>query len=203
MRCPFCHNPELVALNAGYDPVITDADFFKFLDKRKNIVEGVCITGGEPLLYGELLLDFIKEIKSRGYKVKLDTNGSFPELLQRAGVDYIAMDIKTSPDKYHMVGYTGDFAEIRASLEYVMHCSLPYELRTTVVPGVVDLGDIEQIAHMIEEADNYVLSQFRSANTLNPLYEYIKPYDAEMLQNMKKICEKHNIRCSIRANYST
>lgn len=205
MRCPYCHNPELVLINDFSNPVIDDVGVLKFIDKRKGILEGICITGGEPFLYGDELLKFIDQVKAKGLVVKVDTNGSFPDLLAKANVDYIAMDLKTAPDKYNIVGYTASDTEIKIkkSIDYIMNSGKGYEFRTTVVPGVVDMVDIEIISDMIVGADNFVLSQFRPTKTLNALYEYINPYEISVLEEMRDICMKKNINCTIRANYLT
>ncbi len=203
MRCPFCHNAELVESSKN-EPVINDTGFFQFLEKRNGILEAVCITGGEPLMYGAHLIDFIDTVKSKGLKVKIDTNGSFPDVLKKLNVDYIALDIKTSFDNYHKIGYTGEniVDKIKESLDYVMNIfTNEYELRTTVVPGIVDLHDIKQIASHIQGAKNYVLSQFRPMNTLNDAFAFVKPYPIEYIEEMKSFCIQQGIVTEIRANY--
>ena len=135
-RCPFCHNASLVERPAEAE--IDETEFFAFLEKRKGLLDGVCITGGEPLLQPDIA-DFIAEIKRMGFLVKLDTNGSFPDkleaLLTSGNVDYVAMDIKNSPEKYgETVGLaTPPLDKIRASVELLKNGAIDYEFRTTAV----------------------------------------------------------------------
>lgn len=207
MRCPFCHNPTLVDAPLK-ETIVEEEEIFQHLEKRKGIVEGVCITGGEPLLHGENLLVFIKKIKAMGLKVKIDTNGTFPEYLKQAEVDYIAMDIKTAIDKYFPLFSSADRIEeqkknILQSINYIKNSGIPYEFRTTVVPGLVTPEDINTIAsHLLSDTNNYVLNQFRPQNALDPSYRSLTPYSLEVLEQMKEISEKYNIICTIRANYS-
>lgn len=202
MRCPYCHNPELISYeNSEY---ITQEDFFKFIDKRKGILEAVSISGGEPLVHGSKLLDFIKHIKSYQLKVKLDTNGTFPDLLREALVDYIAMDIKTSLNKYSLLGINNISDKVTSSINYILNdFNGEYEFRTTAVPGIVDIEDMKNIASYIKGADNYVISQFRPMRTLDEEYEKVQPYPIEILEEMKEICLSSGIKVQIRANYST
>ncbi|HAI73904.1 TPA: anaerobic ribonucleoside-triphosphate reductase activating protein, partial [Candidatus Moranbacteria bacterium] len=134
-RCPFCHNPELVS-NIKQIANGLEKDFFEFLKKRKDKIEGVCITGGEPTLQPDLM-EFIKKIKTLGFLVKLDTNGARPDVLKKIIeqklVDYIAMDIKNQPKKYDATtGVKGDIARIKLSVELITRGKIPYEFRTTV-----------------------------------------------------------------------
>ena len=124
-RCPYCHNPELVKDTGKIEP-IEWSEVLKFLKKRKNHLGGVCITGGEPLL-NEELINIVKEIHSIGLKVKIDTNGSKPEFLKKLNADYIAMDIKTSLEKYSMIDYKG--SNKMHVLISVMKLSLQYYLK--------------------------------------------------------------------------
>jgi pyruvate formate lyase activating enzyme len=162
-RCPFCHNASLVKGN-GTD-VLTDADFFAFLDKRHGILDGVCVTGGEPLLHRDIA-DFIKAIKDKGFLVKLDTNGSNPRLLSELIaahlIDYVAMDIKNSPDNYGKTAgvMNFDIQPINDSIELLMNSAIDYEFRTTVVKELHTAADILSIAQWIKGARLYALQQF-------------------------------------------
>ena len=135
-RCPFCHNSELFM--GKPEKLMEDEDFFQFLSKRKGLLDGVCVSGGEPTLYKELP-EFLAKIKELGFLVKLDTNGSRPEvlrqLLDRKLADYVAMDVKNSPAMYaQTVGLeTMDLGPVEESLRLLMGGETPYELRTTLV----------------------------------------------------------------------
>ncbi len=160
-RCPFCHNAALVVEDDGgaYDE---DA-FFAFLGKRRGILDGVVITGGEPLM-AEGIEDFIRRVKGMGLKVKLDTNGSFPArlraLLDEGLLDYIAMDIKTLPEKYEAVaGVPVNMARILESVELIRGCGVPHEFRTTVVKGLHTEEDIVALAETVA-GERYFLQGF-------------------------------------------
>ncbi|MCM8762230.1 MAG: anaerobic ribonucleoside-triphosphate reductase activating protein, partial [Candidatus Omnitrophica bacterium] len=136
LRCPYCHNPELV-LPEKYLPLLSTSEVMGFLERRKKYLDGVVITGGEPFTDSDLL-PFVKNIKELGYSVKIDTNGSFPEVIKNmmAGnlVDYIAMDVKGPYEKYEvMVGVKVDMSKIKESISLIKGSSIPYEFRTTVV----------------------------------------------------------------------
>ncbi len=199
-RCPFCYNRDLVVTDSL--PDYPENIIREKLLERKGFIDGVVITGGEPLLY-ENTLDMIKEIKEMGFKVKLDTNGSFPErlntLIEQELVDYIAMDIKSSPGKYEKAaGAKVDMEKIKESLEIIKSSGVPYELRTTVVPGLVDLEDIPSLGEFVRGAKLHYLQQFAPMNTVNPEFTKIKPYPLEILEKMKKELEKYVEKVIIR-----
>ena len=166
-RCPYCHNPELV--NPGNDNFFANTPTFNeilsFIEKRKKYIEGVVITGGEPALHPDLP-DLCYEIKMRGFFLKIDTNGSFPgmisDLLNKGLVDYIAMDIKTDPDRYAPVISSGiNPADIRKSIELILASGLPHEFRTTCIKPVVDLKAFRSIAKIVKGAFLYALQKPR------------------------------------------
>lgn len=169
-RCPFCHNRSLV-LTPESQPVISEEEFFAFLDKRKGLLEGVCITGGEPTLQPDLS-DFIKKIKAAGYKVKLDTNGTRPDviknLVESGLVDYVAMDIKNSLKKYGLsAGIENyDTANVEKSIEYLKGGLVDYEFRTTVVGGLNDRKSFEDLAETLSGAEKYFLQAFMDSGDL-------------------------------------
>ncbi len=168
-RCPFCHNASLVH-REGEEDAPDEDDILAFLDNRRGILDGVCISGGEPLCHPELP-DFMKKIHDAGFSVKLDTNGSFPERLQAAVeshcVDYIAMDIKNAPEKYAATTASGEVLEaIRKSVAYLKQGTVPYEFRTTVVRQFHDAGDFEAIGAWIEGAPRYFLQSFADSGSL-------------------------------------
>lgn len=161
-RCPFCHNASLV-LSAG-DELLPDAEVLAFLRKRAGILDGVCFTGGEPLLH-EAVPDLMRQAKDLGYKVKLDTNGSFPERLQRVleseVADYVAMDIKNSPAKYARTsGSENALPLVERSVELLMAGSTPYEFRTTVTGNLHEVEDFAAIGRWIGGAPRYFLQAF-------------------------------------------
>ena len=162
-RCPFCHNFELVV--GPFPPGIDEEEFFAFLEKRRGLLDGVAVTGGEPCLRKDLP-DFLQRIKSLGYPVKLDTNGAHPAmlrmLLERGLVDYIAMDVKNSHAKYaRTVGLPAiDLSPIDESIRMILGAGIPYEFRTTVVHELHEASDFEDIGRWIEGADRYYLQAF-------------------------------------------
>lgn len=171
-RCPWCHNASLV-LNTNLPPLISETEFFAFLEKRRGWLDGVCITGGEPLLQKDLP-EFIEKIKNMGFLVKLDTNGCFPEklkeLVNRKLVDYVAMDIKNSPVKYSAtvdLPSGKDFLpQIQESISFLLGNQVEYEFRTTLVREFHSLDDLKEIAHWIQGAQHYYLQNFEDSGDL-------------------------------------
>ena len=167
-RCPFCHNGGIV-MNPGAEPSIPVEKVFDLLKKRRGVLEGVCITGGEPTLW-KGLWDFAREIKAMGYSVKLDTNGTNPELMHKlilAGVvDYVAMDIKNCPDKYaETIGVKGfNLQPVKDSVRLLMQGTAGYEFRTTVVKGMHTPQDIVEICKWIQGADKYFIQPYRDSD---------------------------------------
>ena len=191
-RCPFCHNASLV-LNAEAVEEIPEEEFFSYIEKRKGMLDGVCITGGEPLLCPDIV-DFIKKIRSLGLLVKLDTNGSLPDkleyLLDEGLVDYVAMDIKNSSEKYALTAGLQKFPdEIERSIDLIIKKAPDYEFRTTVVRELHDMQDIAKIATRIKKAKKYFLQSYvDSGDTIAQGFSAYSP--AEMLQileNTQKI----------------
>ena len=168
-RCPFCHNASLV-LSASKCEKISEEEFFSFLKSRKGKLGGVCITGGEPTLYSELKA-FIKRIKEEGFAVKLDTNGTNPELLSEliceGLLDYVAMDIKNSIDKYELTAGTAvDMEKIKKSVELLLSEKVDYEFRTTVVKELHKKEDFLAISEWISGAKRYFLQTFEDSGDL-------------------------------------
>lgn len=163
-RCPFCHNPELVDLRLAHNEE-SEKNFFEFLKTRKGKLEGVCITGGEPTIQPDII-EFIKKIKQLGFLVKLDSNGTRPDVLKKIIdaklADYIAMDIKNSLDKYDETsGAKVDKDRIRLSVNLIRNSNIPYEFRTTAVPGLHTEKDFDEIAKWLNGAQNYYLQEYR------------------------------------------
>lgn len=168
-RCPFCHNASLV-LKPELNQTLPTDDFLNFLRKRRGILEGVCITGGEPLLQKDIA-DFIREIKALGYAVKLDTNGSFPELLntliESSLLDYVAMDVKSSREKYPLLTGTEKYIdEVSRSIELLKEDKVDYEFRTTVIRELHSSADFEDIGKWISGAKRYFLQLFKDSGDL-------------------------------------
>jgi len=163
-RCPFCHNSELLAADAEF---YDESEIFEFLKKRVGKLEGVCVTGGEPTIYSDLdrLLSAIKEL---GYLIKLDTNGFRPDALESLYaanlLDYVAMDIKNSPERYaETVGLPPerfDITPITRSIDVIMNSGVPYEFRTTVIDEYFDAQSMDAAARMISGAEKYYLQYF-------------------------------------------
>ena len=170
LRCPFCHNASLV-LPERIAPGDTQAEVLSFLKKRQGILEGVAITGGEPLIHDDID-DFLGQVKALGYKIKLDTNGSFPQRLKRivgAGlVDRVAMDIKNAPAQYaKTIGVPGFSIEpIDESKNFLLEGKIDYEFRTTAVKGLHTAQGILEAARFIAGAREYYLQQFKDSGDL-------------------------------------
>lgn len=189
-RCPFCHNAGLVLPQQMSSSDITTEDVFSYLKKRKGILDGVCITGGEPLLQKDIE-EFITEIKTLGFLVKLDTNGSFPDalqnLLQKKLLDYVAMDIKNCKEKYaQTVGCEHiDLAAVCKSMDILKNSNIPYEFRTTVVKEFHSTQDLVNLAKWIFGTKNYFLQSFTDSGNL--ISEGLHGYDEA---DLKAILEK-------------
>lgn len=184
-RCPFCHNATLVR---GEGEDISEEEFFSFLSKREGILDGVCITGGEPTLQ-KGLRDFIKRIKDMGFAVKLDTNGARPDvlgsLLSEGLLDYVAMDIKSSPEGYERAaGCKIDTDKIKESISLLIGGNADYEFRTTVATGAVTLADMEGIGNLIKGAKRYFLQGFVDSGDL--IGEGVGGYSKEEMEEMRR-----------------
>jgi pyruvate formate lyase activating enzyme len=198
-NCPFCHNPELVN-DSGEFPDITLEEFSEYLDSRRKWIEAVCITGGEPTLH-EGLLDLMKLIKDKGMLVKLDSNGTNPQILRKAidekYVDYIAMDIKNSLDKYEAttrrkVSQKNIQESIRIIIDAQNKGLIGAEFRSTILPKLHNIKDLEKMAELIHGAKKFVLQQFKTEEALVDM-DFIeeKSYTLPEMEEFKKIFEKH------------
>ena len=193
-RCPWCHNAGLVLPEQLPKDAPDPEEVLEFLKKRKGVLDGVCITGGEPLLHPEIP-DFIRRLKDLGYKVKLDTNGSFPErlrqLAEEKSVDYVAMDIKNSPAYYgETIGVPSLGAEIVAeSKEFLLTEPVDYEFRTTVVKGLHTEERLLDAADWIQGAKAWYLQQFRDSGALI-CGEGLSAFSAEEMQHLLNAVQK-------------
>ena len=168
LRCPFCHNASLVLDNR--EPAMTESEFFTFLQKRRGLLDGVCITGGEPTLRKDLP-DFIRKIRELGYLVKLDTNGSNPgllgQLLEENLLDYVAMDIKNCPDRYSATcGGPDILAHVEECLNLLRNSTVEWELRTTCVKPFHDETALEAIGKWLSGTEHYYLQSFVDSGDL-------------------------------------
>jgi len=215
-RCQFCYNPMLVwpsevgKLKYARDierqkdhPTIKEDDLFVFLRSRAGKLDAVVITGGEPCLQNDLF-EFVKKIKKLGFLVKLDTNGSFPEtlaeLIKEKLIDYIAMDLKAPAEKYKQVaGIKIDFNNIKKSVKIIMQSGLPYEFRTTVVPGLLDKNDILEMGKIIKGAGKWYLQKFKSdINLVGRGLEHRVPYNSRQMQEMAEAGREYVKICEVR-----
>lgn len=193
-RCPFCHNSDLV-LRPEILPTFPLDYFLSFLDSRKGWLEGICISGGEPLLQDDLETLLIL-IKDRNLLVKIDTNGSFPSrlenLIQKKLVDHIAMDVKAPLERYQEVTRAAvNEEDIVRSVDIIKNSGLGYVFRTTLVPGLVGPEDIKKICQMLDGASIFQLQQFVPLNTLDSHYLQKKPYRREEVQGLARIAEPY------------
>jgi len=199
-RCPYCHNPELVSFNR--EGLIEENYILSFLEERRGKIDGVVLTGGEPTLQSDLV-DFLREIKNLGFLVKLDTNGSCPEiieeLLERKLLDYIAMDIKGSLENYsEITNVKVDIEKIKRSIDIIMHSGVSYEFRTTIVKSQLKRDDILKIGESIRSAELYVLQSFRPTKTLDPNFlketSYTKEELEDIASSLKKLVKRTIVR---------
>ena len=202
--CPYCHNPALVKSRPVIPPPVDAETVYEFLESHRVFLDGVVISGGEPTLHKDIVA-LCEKIKQIGYKVKLDTNGSRPQvikMLSREGlVDYIAMDIKTDPFKYSPITNEDNTpGRILSSIEIIMEAQLPHEFKTTCIKPLVDESIIETISHLIKGSDLYALQRFRKTQVLHPEFFEEKEYRIEEneLLHLKSIAEPWVKRCIIR-----
>ena len=204
-RCGYCHNPEFVLpekiqkISASF---IAEETFYHFLEKRRGLLDGVVISGGEPtIMHG--LLACMKRIKEMGFLVKLDTNGNRPHIIQEAidakVVDYVAMDIKTIPEKYpELVGKNAQPGNIRESIDILVHSGVEYEFRTTVVKSIHDENMLHSMAEKIRGASVWHLQRFRPQKTLDPDFSKESSYSAHEMARIAKELEKYVEKIGIR-----
>ncbi len=188
MRCPFCHNSELLDPEAPAE--MDENDLLAFLRKRQGLLDGVVFTGGEPLLRKDLP-DLMRKIREMGFLIKLDTNGNHPdrliEIVEEGLVDYVAMDIKNSPEKYgETIGIPGfDITKVRKSVGFLLQGKVPYEFRTTVVRQFHDEESMRGIAEWIDGADRYYLQEFVDRETVK--YSGLQACSKEQMETFLEI----------------
>lgn len=214
-RCHFCYNPMLVWPRQGTDEknkkekgykLPSVDDLFSFLQERVGRLEGVVITGGEPTLHKDLP-EFIKKIKDLGYLVKLDSNGTNPAMLEKILadnlVDYLAMDIKAPLKRYEeVVGVPVDYNNLKKSVKIIMNSGLPYEFRTTVVPGLLGHDDFDVMGQEIKGAQKWYLQFFKSdTNLVDKKYQSKQAYTAKEMAEFATIGGKYVDLCQVRGDY--
>lgn len=204
LRCGYCHNSEFVLpekIRQIKNGLQQTENFFQFLEKRQGILEWVSICGGEPTIHKDLE-DFVRKIKNMGFLVKLDTNGYRPQviqnLLEKNLLDYVAMDIKHSWEKYEsLVGRVPDISAYAESVEIIKKMAPDYEFRSTIIGGIHDLEDFEKMSEQIAGAKSYFLQRYRTGNVLDPNFQGFSPTEKSLLQ-MQRIAEKYVQNCQIR-----
>ena len=215
-RCPFCYSSELILPEKmKKQPKISEDYLFDFLKKRKGLLEGVVLCGGEPTVSKDLP-DLVKRIKDLGYLVKLDTNGSNPSLLkgliEKNLIDYVALDVKAPKEKYlKIIGMEAQFSGLKSnfwkeriiknverSINLLKEGKIDYEFRTTVIPTLLEKKDILKIARWIRPDKKYFLQNFRPEKTIDPKFEKIKPYSEEYLLGIQKAIAPFFDICQIR-----
>ena len=199
-RCGFCHNPELI-IDDGR-PGIKKEKIIKFLEERKNFLDAVCITGGEPTININLP-DFISDIKSLGYLVKLDTNGSNPEMIEelidRNLVDYIAMDIKGPIELYdEIAGVRVDKEKIKKSVEIIKKKMKNYEFRITLVPGLFEEEHVDMMGRWLGSVKLFYIQNFGNEKNLDKKFNNVRPFKKEELEKFCELFKEYFENCKIR-----
>jgi len=199
-RCGFCHNRELVLEHEKLES-IPEEEILSFLVDRKDWLDGAVIGGGEPTIHKDLP-EFLGKIKELGYPVKLDTNGSNPEmvkeLLERGLVDYIAMDIKGPLERYAEICGTGaNTQNIRESIRLIIESGIEHEFRSTMLPALHTREDVKEMAKLVKGANVFYLQQFRPKNTLDPGLEKERAFSEQEMKELKEMCGRH-VRTELR-----
>ena len=189
--CGYCHNGGLFDLRT----ILPQKDVLEYLKNRHNKLDAVVISGGEPTLQPDLP-DFARKVKNLGFLVKLDTNGTNPEVLKRLFeenlLDYVAMDIKAPPEKYfQVVNRSVNVKNIVDSVDFIKNCGVDYEFRTTVVKEQLNFDDFEKIGSFLRGASLYYLQKFRNSTTLNPEFASMNTYSDSEFEILKNMLEKY------------
>ncbi len=189
LRCPFCHNWRIVL--DPKPPFLQEEAALKILENRRKYVDAVVVTGGEPTIHKEVP-KFLRKLEERGFVVKLDTNGFYPQVLEAClpYVDYVALDVKTSPEKYAHLGVK-DTAQLIRTIEILKSGKVEYEFRTTVVPGFVDAEDVPKIGELVKGAKTFAFQQFVPDDTLDKGFKTVKPYPPENITSFAETMKKY------------
>ena len=193
-RCGFCHNRELVLEPEGMG-TIPEGEVLQFLKERKKWLDGVVISGGEPTLHKDMP-GFLGKIKALGYPLKLDTNGTNPEMVKeiigKRLVDYVAMDIKGPLGKYEEICEVPvDTQKIKESIKLIISSGIGHEFRSTVLPALHTKEDVQEMARMVKGAKKFYLQQFRPKNTVDPAFEGMKPFSEKEMLELRDLCSQY------------
>ena len=199
-RCRYCDNREII-FDYLEKEWIHERDVLNHLYRVKGYLTGLCIGGGEPTLHNGILL-FASKVKSLGYKVKLDTNGTRPrrirKMMEEKVLDYIAMDIKAPLDRYpQVVNHKVDIKAVEESIKLLRRGGIDYEFRTTVIPGIIEARDLEEIAKLLVGSKRYVIQQFRPEKNLYPEYSEIELYSRSELEGFRALVSPYFADCRI------
>jgi pyruvate formate lyase activating enzyme len=180
LKCPFCHNWRIVV--DPKPPFLQEAVALRILESRKKYVDAVVVTGGEPTMH-KGLPKFLSKLKERGFQIKLDTNGFYPQVLEEClgYVDYVALDIKTSPEKYRLLGAEST-TELLHTVEILKTDKVEYEFRTTMVPEIITAEDVSKIKDLTKGAKTHAFQQFVPQDTMDKRFEDVKPYSPEVIR---------------------
>ncbi len=201
-RCPFCHNPELVTEDFDKKTALSESDILEFLKTRNGKLDALVITGGEPLIQSDIA-DFIKKVKKLGFLVKVDTNGSFPNALEKLIaeeiVDFWAMDVKASEKNYeNAAGTKVDYQKIKRSIKLIVDSGADYEFRTTVVKGIHTSKDIEEIGSILKGTKSFAIQNFNPGKTLDPGFDKENSFSDPTLKDFKKIMQTYVQEVTVR-----
>jgi pyruvate formate lyase activating enzyme len=190
-RCPYCHNPDLISATTAGDA----APIIELLAARRGWLDGIVITGGEPTADSGLI-DFVAAVRETGLPVKLDTNGSNPEvlasILSGGLVEMVALDIKTVPERYDaLTGAHGSAQTVAESVRLIIESGVRHEFRTTAWPGALTIADFPRIAAAIADGERYVIQQFRPERTLDPTAADVLPFSPDALRRAATLCQEH------------
>jgi pyruvate formate lyase activating enzyme len=189
LRCPFCHNWRIVL--DPKPPFLNEKKVIHIVESRKKYVDALVVTGGEPTMHRELSR-FLKKLKEKGFAVKLDTNGFFPQVLKKClpYTDYVALDVKTSLEKYGRLGAKGTNGFL-SSVKILKNGTFEYEFRATVVPGFVDEEDIRQMGEIVKGGRSFAFQQFIPDDTLDKTFRTVKPYAAEVVTHFADVMRQY------------
>ncbi|MFW6121113.1 MAG: anaerobic ribonucleoside-triphosphate reductase activating protein [Petrotogales bacterium] len=199
-RCPFCYNKDLVL---GKAKEIPEEEIFSFLKKRKGLLEGLVISGGEPFLQ-EDIVDFMEKIKKLGYLIKIDTNGTFPEKLKEVMdkklVDYLSMDVKAPKNKYNkLAGIKTNLSKIERSIELIKSNAPDYEFKTTFVPNLLVEEDIIKIAKWLKGAKRFYLQKFKNdVPLISSKLDKVEPFSKEYINKILEEIKPYFKNCEVR-----
>ena len=188
LRCPICHNWRLVL---DPKPILDEKEVLDILRRRKQYINSIVITGGEPTINKDLP-SFLKKLKEESFNIKLDTNGMLPDKLKECFpyIDYIALDVKTSLEKYKLLG-AKDISPFLKTIDLLKNSNIDYEFRCTVVPGFVDKENIHKIGELVQGGKRFALQQFIPEDTLDKKYTEVRPYSKNYIQDLANILKRY------------